>query len=122
MSCKIYTRNIYGRNGDMRLPINLRFKNADGSVKDISSYNFVIQVKDKEGIVVAETATNSSVQLIINLSRVDNNTISWGFGSVLNMAPNVYRYAIKMIDNNQPTTIIQGDFIVEPQLVDTILN
>ena len=30
MGCNIYTRNIYGRKGDARLPINLRFKDVNG--------------------------------------------------------------------------------------------
>ena len=42
MGCNIYTSNIYGRKGDARLPINLRFKDANGDLMNISTYNFAI--------------------------------------------------------------------------------
>ena len=42
MGCNIYTRNIYGRKGDARLPINLRFKDAGGEPMNITTYNFAI--------------------------------------------------------------------------------
>ena len=120
MSCNIYTRNIYGRKGDARLPINLRFKDVNGNLMDISTYNFAIQIKEKDGTVVASATTNPQSGTIITLERVvgDNSTISWKFGTSLNLEAKVYTYAIKMIDNLlQPTTIIQGDFIVEQELV-----
>ena len=120
MSCNIYTRNIYGRKGDARLPINLRFKDVNGNLMDISTYNFAIQIKEKDGTVVASATTNPQSGTIITLDRVigDNSTISWKFGTSLNLEAKVYTYAIKMIDNLlQPSTIIQGDFIVEQELV-----
>ena len=120
MGCNIYTRNIYGRKGDARLPINLRFKDVNGNLMDISTYNFAIQIKEKDGTVVASATTNSPSGTIITLERVveDNSTISWKFGTSLNLEAGVYTYAIKMIDNlSQPSTIIQGDFIVEQELV-----
>ena len=120
MSCNIYTRNIYGRKGDARLPINLRFKDVNGNLMDISTYNFAIQIKEKDGTVVASATTNPQSGTIITLDRVvgDNSTISWKFGTSLNLEAGVYTYAIKMIDNlSQPSTIIQGDFIVEQELV-----
>lgn len=120
MSCNIYTRNIYGRKGDARLPINLRFKDVNGNLMDISTYNFAIQIKEKDGTVVANATTNPQSGTIITLERVvgDNSTISWKFGTSLNLEAKVYTYAIKMIDNLlQPSTIIQGDFIVEQELV-----
>lgn len=120
MGCNIYTRNIYGRKGDARLPINLRFKDANGDLMDISNYNFAIQIKTKDGTVVASAATSPPSGHIITLVRVggDNSTISWRFGTSLNLDARVYTYAIKMIDNlSQPSTIIQGDFIVEQELV-----
>ena len=120
MGCNIYTRNIYGRKGDARLPINLRFKDANGNLMDISTYNFAIQIKEKDGTVIASATTNSQSGTIITLERVvgDNSTISWKFGTSLNLEAGVYTYAIKMIDNlSQPSTIIQGDFIVEQELV-----
>ena len=120
MSCNIYTRNIYGRKGDARLPINLRFKDVNGNLMDISTYNFAIQIKEKDGTVVASATTNPKSGTIITLERVvgDNSTISWKFGTSLNLEAKVYTYAIKMIDNLlQPSTIIQGDFIVEQELV-----
>ena len=120
MSCNIYTRNIYGRKGDARLPINLRFKDVNGDLMDISTYNFAIQIKEKDGTVVASATTNPPSGTIITLERVvgDNSTISWKFGTSLNLEAGVYTYAIKMIDNlSQPSTIIQGDFIVEQELV-----
>ena len=120
MGCNIYTRNIYGRKGDARLPINLRFKDANGDLMNISTYNFAIQIKEKDGTVVASATTNSQSGTIITLERVDgdNSTISWKFGTSLNLEAGVYTYAIKMIDNlSQPSTIIQGDFIVEQELV-----
>ena len=120
MSCNIYTRNIYGRKGDARLPINLRFKDVNGNLMDISTYNFAIQIKEKDGTVVASATTNPQSGTIITLDRVvgDNSTISWKFGTSLNLEAKVYTYAIKMIDNlSQPSTIIQGDFIVEQELV-----
>ena len=120
MSCNIYTRNIYGRKGDARLPINLRFKDVNGNLMDISTYNFAIQIKEKDGTVVASATTNPQSGTIITLERVvgDNSTISWKFGTSLNLEAKVYTYAIKMIDNLlQPSTIIQGDFIVEQELV-----
>ena len=120
MSCNIYTRNIYGRKGDARLPINLRFKDVNGNLMDISTYNFAIQIKEKDGTVVASATTNPQSGTIITLERVveDNSTISWKFRTSLNLEAGVYTYAIKMIDNLlQPSTIIQGDFIVEQELV-----
>ena len=120
MGCNIYTRNIYGRKGDARLPINLRFKDVNGDLMNISTYNFAIQIKEKDGTVVASATTNSPSGTIITLERVvgDNSTISWKFGTSLNLEAGVYTYAIKMIDNlSQPSTIIQGDFIVEQELV-----
>ena len=120
MGCNIYTRNIYGRKGDARLPINLRFKDVNGNLMDISTYNFAIQIKEKDGTVVASATTNPQSGTIITLDRVvgDNSTISWKFGTSLNLEAKVYTYAIKMIDNLlQPSTIIQGDFIVEQELV-----
>ena len=120
MSCNIYTRNIYGRKGDARLPINLRFKDVNGDLMNISTYNFAIQIKEKDGTVVASATTNPQSGTIITLERVvgDNSTISWKFGTSLNLEAGVYTYAIKMIDNlSQPSTIIQGDFIVEQELV-----
>ena len=120
MGCNIYTRNIYGRKGDARLPINLRFKDANGDLMNISTYNFAIQIKEKDGTVVASATTNSQSGNIITLERVagDTSTISWKFGTSLNLDARVYTYAIKMIDNlSQPSTIIQGDFIVEQELV-----
>ena len=120
MGCNIYTRNIYGRKGDARLPINLRFKDANGNLMDISTYNFTIQIKEKDGTVVASATTSPSLGTIITLERVagDTSTISWKFGTSLNLEAKVYTYAIKMIDNlSQPSTIIQGDFIVEQELV-----
>ena len=120
MGCNIYTRNIYGRKGDARLPINLRFKDVNGNLMNISTYNFAIQIKEKDGTVVASATTNSPSGTIITLERVagDTSTISWKFGTSLNLDARVYTYAIKMIDpDEQPTTIIQGDFIVEPELV-----
>ena len=118
MGCNIYTRNIYGRKGDARLPINLRFKDANGNLMDISTYNFAIQIKEKDGTVVASATTSPSLGTIITLERVDTSTISWKFGTSLNLDARVYTYAIKMIDNlSQPSTIIQGDFIVEQELV-----
>ena len=120
MGCNIYTRNIYGRKGDARLPINLRFKDVNGDLMDISTYNFAIQIKEKDGTVIASATTNSQSGTIITLERVvgDNSTISWKFGTSLNLEAGVYTYAIKMIDNlSQPSTIIQGDFIVEQELV-----
>ena len=120
MGCNIYTRNIYGRKGDDRLPINLRFKDVNGDLMDISTYNFAIQIKEKDGTVVASATTNPPSGTIITLERVvgDNSTISWKFGTSLNLEAGVYTYAIKMIDNlSQPSTIIQGDFIVEQELV-----
>ena len=120
MGCNIYTRNIYGRKGDARLPINLRFKDVNGDLMDISTYNFAIQIKEKDGTVVASATTNPPLGTIITLERVveDNSTISWKFGTSLNLEAGVYTYAIKMIDNlSQPSTIIQGDFIVEQELV-----
>ena len=120
MGCNIYTRNIYGRKGDARLPINLRFKDVNGNLMDISTYNFAIQIKEKDGTVIASATTNSQSGTIITLERVvgDNSTISWKFGTSLNLEAGVYTYAIKMIDNlSQPSTIIQGDFIVEQELV-----
>ena len=122
MGCNIYTRNIYGRKGDARLPINLRFKDANGDLMNISTYNFAIQIKEKDGTVVASATTNPQSGTIITLERVagDNSTISWKFGTSLNLEAKVYTYAIKMIDNlSQPSTIIQGDFIVEQELVTT---
>ena len=120
MGCNIYTRNIYGRKGDARLPINLRFKDVNGNLMDISTYNFAIQIKEKDGTVIASATTNPPSGTIITLERVvgDNSTISWKFGTSLNLEAGVYTYAIKMIDNlSQPSTIIQGDFIVEQELV-----
>ena len=120
MGCNIYTRNIYGRKGDARLPINLRFKDVNGDLMDISTYNFAIQIKEKDGTVVASATTSPQSGTIITLERVveDNSTISWKFGTSLNLEAGVYTYAIKMFDNlSQPSTIIQGDFIVEPELV-----
>ena len=120
MGCNIYTRNIYGRKGDARLPINLRFKDVNGDLMNISTYNFAIQIKEKDGTVVASATTNPQSGTIITLERVigDNSTISWKFGTSLNLEAGVYTYAIKMIDNlSQPSTIIQGDFIVEQELV-----
>ena len=120
MGCNIYTRNIYGRKGDARLPINLRFKDANGNLMDISTYNFAIQIKEKDGTVVASATTSPQTGNIITLERVagDTSTISWKFGTSLNLDARVYTYAIKMIDNlSQPSTIIQGDFIVEQELV-----
>ena len=120
MGCNIYTRNIYGRKGDARLPINLRFKDVNGNLMDISTYNFAIQIKEKDGTVIASATTNPQSGTIITLERVveDNSTISWKFGTSLNLEAGVYKYAIKMIDNlSQPSTIIQGDFIVEQELV-----
>lgn len=120
MGCNIYTRNIYGRKGDARLPINLRFKDVNGDLMNISTYNFAIQIKEKDGTVVASATTNPPSGTIITLERVvgDNSTISWKFGTSLNLEAGVYTYAIKMIDNlSQPSTIIQGDFIVEQELV-----
>ena len=120
MGCNIYTRNIYGRKGDARLPINLRFKDVNGDLMDISTYNFAIQIKEKDGTVVASATTSPQSGTIITLERVvgDNSTISWKFGTSLNLEAGVYTYAIKMIDNlSQPSTIIQGDFIVEQELV-----
>ena len=120
MGCNIYTRNIYGRKGDARLPINLRFKDAGGEPMNIVSYNFAIQIKEKDGTVVASATTSPLSGNIITLERVsgDTSTISWKFGTSLNLDAKVYNYAIKMIDpDEQPTTIIQGDFIVEPELV-----
>ena len=120
MGCNIYTRNIYGRKGDARLPINLRFKDANGDLMNISTYNFAIQIKEKDGTVVASATTSPQTGNIITLERVagDTSTISWKFGTSLNLDARVYTYAIKMIDNlSQPSTIIQGDFIVEQELV-----
>ena len=120
MGCNIYTRNIYGRKGDARLPINLRFKDVNGNLMDISTYNFAIQIKEKDGTVVASATTNPQSGTIITLERVagDTSAISWKFGTSLNLEAKVYTYAIKMIDNlSQPSTIIQGDFIVEQELV-----
>ena len=120
MGCNIYTRNIYGRKGDARLPINLRFKDANEAPMNITTYNFAIQIKEKDGTVVASATTNPPSGTIITLERVvgDNSTISWKFGTSLNLEAGVYTYAIKMIDNlSQPSTIIQGDFIVEQELV-----
>ena len=120
MGCNIYTRNIYGRKGDARLPINLRFKDVNGDLMNISTYNFAIQIKEKDGTIVASATTNPPAGTIITLERVveDNSTISWKFGTSLNLEAGVYTYAIKMIDNlSQPSTIIQGDFIVEQELV-----
>ena len=120
MGCNIYTRNIYGRKGDARLPINLRFKDANGDLMDITDYNFAIQIKEKDGTVVASATTSPPSGTIITLERVigDTSTISWKFGTSLNLDARVYTYAIKMIDNlSQPSTIIQGDFIVEQELV-----
>ena len=120
MGCNIYTRNIYGRKGDARLPINLRFKDVNGNLMDISTYNFAIQIKEKDGTVVASATTNPQTGNIITLERVagDTSTISWKFGTSLNLDARVYTYAIKMIDNlSQPSTIIQGDFIIEQELV-----
>ena len=120
MGCNIYTRNIYGRKGDARLPINLRFKDANGDLMNISTYNFAIQIKEKDGTVVASATTTPQSGTIITLERVagDTSTISWKFGTSLNLDAKVYTYAIKMIDNlSQPSTIIQGDFIVEQELV-----
>ena len=120
MGCNIYTRNIYGRKGDARLPINLRFKDVNGDLMNISTYNFAIQIKEKDGTVVASATTSPSSGTIITLERVagDTSTISWKFGTSLNLEAKVYTYAIKMIDNlSQPSTIIQGDFIVEQELV-----
>ena len=120
MGCNIYTRNIYGRKGDARLPINLRFKDANGDLMNISTYNFAIQIKEKDGTVVASATTNPQTGTIITLERIagDTSTISWKFGTSLNLDARVYTYAIKMIDNlSQPSTIIQGDFIVEQELV-----
>ena len=120
MGCNIYTRNIYGRKGDARLPINLRFKDANGDLMNISTYNFAIQIKEKDGTVVASATTSPQTGNIITLERVagDTSTISWKFGTSLNLDAIVYTYAIKMIDNlSQPSTIIQGDFIVEQELV-----
>ena len=120
MGCNIYTRNIYGRKGDARLPINLRFKDVNGNLMDISTYNFAIQIKEKDGTVIASATTNPPSGTIITLERVagDTSTISWKFGTSLNLDARVYTYAIKMIDNlSQPSTIIQGDFIVEQELV-----
>ena len=120
MGCNIYTRNIYGRKGDARLPINLRFKDVNGDLMNISTYNFAIQIKEKDGTVVASATTSPPAGTIITLERVvgDNSTISWKFGTSLNLEAGVYTYAIKMIDNlSQPSTIIQGDFIVEQELV-----
>lgn len=120
MGCNIYTRNIYGRKGDARLPINLRFKDANGELMSISGYNFAIQIKTKDGTVVASATTSPKSGHIITLAPVggDNSTISWKFGTSLNLEAGVYTYAIKMIDNlSQPSTIIQGDFIVEQELV-----
>ena len=120
MGCNIYTRNIYGRKGDARLPINLRFKDVNGDLMNISTYNFAIQIKEKDGTVVASATTSPPAGTIITLERVvgDNSTISWKFGTSLNLEAGIYTYAIKMIDNlSQPSTIIQGDFIVEQELV-----
>lgn len=122
MGCNIYTRNIYGRKGDARLPINLRFKDAGGVPMNITQYNFAIQVKEKDGTVVAYAITGPGTpsNSIISLTRTEGDpfSISWGFGLALNLDTKVYNYAIKMIDpDGQPTTIIQGDFIVEPELV-----
>ena len=122
MGCNIYTRNIYGRKGDARLPINLRFKDAGGVPMNITQYNFAIQVKEKDGTVVAYAITGPGTpsNSIITLTRTEGDpfSISWGFGLALDLDAKVYNYAIKMIDpDEQPTTIIQGDFIVEPELV-----
>ena len=120
MGCNIYTRNIYGRKGDARLPINLRFKDANEAPMNITTYNFAIQIKEKDGTVVAYAITGPGTpsNSIISLTRDDNSTISWKFGTSLNLEAGVYTYAIKMIDNlSQPSTIIQGDFIVEQELV-----
>lgn len=118
MGCNIYTRNIYGRKGDARLPINLRFKDANGELMNISGYNFAIQIKTKDGTVVASAATSPPSGDIITLAGAGDSTISWKFGTSLNLEAGVYTYAIKMIDSlSQPSTIIQGDFIVEQELV-----
>ena len=87
---------------------------------NISTYNFAIQIKEKDGTVVASATTSPQTGTIITLERVagDTSTISWKFGTSLNLDAKVYTYAIKMIDNlSQPSTIIQGDFIVEQELV-----
>ena len=122
MGCNIYTRNIYGRKGDARLPINLRFKDANEAPMNITTYNFAIQIKEKDGTVVAYAITGPGTpsNSIISLIRdpLDPYSISWRFGVALDLDAKVYNYAIKMIDpDGQPTTIIQGDFIVEPELV-----
>ncbi len=127
MSCKIYTRNIYGRYGDSKLPIKLKFKDAQGVPKDISNFNFIIQIKDKNNNIIAQASTvGGGVQQRMTLIKdAANHLITWGFvesgQTALTIDPGVYKYAIKLIDGSNPTTIIQGEFIVEPEIVDTVL-
>ena len=99
-----------------------RFKDANGAPMNITTYNFAIQIKEKDGTVVAYAITGPGTpsNSIISLTRdsLDPYSISWRFGVTLDLDAKVYNYAIKMIDpDEQPTTIIQGDFIVEPELV-----
>lgn len=119
MSCKIYTRNIYGRKGDIRLPINLTFKDASGNKMIITNYSFAIQIKEKDGDVVASATVNPSTSSLITLNFHDTDTsvLIWGFGNKLTLDSKVYTYAIKMTDAGKSTTIISGEFIVEPELV-----
>lgn len=123
MSKYIYNKDLYGRTGDTKLPLKFQFKDANGSIMNISSYKFYITVTSGEGItpVIVEDYYYKGSSNNKGLTIESNNTLVWKFNgtdNVLLLAPGEYRYGMKVTNSsNETKTIMQGVFLVEKEIV-----
>lgn len=106
MSCKIGVLNICGRHNDYKNAYQLRFTN-----KDISSCIFFIDVKDNFNNTVKRYEMGSG------LTIEGSDILNWEFGNLLDIPEGSYDYAIKMVEDDKPLTIVNGKFTVLEELV-----
>ena len=108
MSCIVYTKNICGRHGDNKPSYAFKFA-QNGVPIDISDYEFFIELRRSKNETIFYKLGNG-------LNIVDNELI-WDFGDELTVPEGNYFYAIKLVENNKPKTVIRGTFKVESKLV-----
>lgn len=129
MSLNIYTKDLYGRHGDRMLPLVFTFKDGAGAKIDITNYKFFIEIQFKGTTVTTyflKGTTPADKQGIeIDLTSVYEttkyNAIKWSFGNSITLEPKQYTYAVKFVTgDNYPSTIIEGKFIIEKELVTTV--
>lgn len=126
MSLGIYNKDLYGRQGDRMLPLTFTFKDGSGNKIDISAYKFYIEIQYKGEKVKTYfrkgSGTGDSDGITLDTSSLYEttkyNAIIWDLGNSITLDPKQYTYAVKFVTgDNYPTTIIEGKFIIDKQLV-----